>query len=124
MLKQPECVQGRSFVSILKDPNTTVRDVVFAEHNWHVYRNHERMVRFGDYLYIRNNFPNQQNLCYESDTKYPAGDELWKAHAAGKTTHQHQVFANPCPPEELFMVSKDPHQLSNLVNEAEPSGSS
>ena len=66
-VKQPECVQGHSFVSILKDPKATVRDVVFAEHNWHVYRNHERMVRFGDYLYIRNNFPNQPNLCYESD---------------------------------------------------------
>jgi arylsulfatase len=105
---------------MLKDPKATIRGVVFAEHNWHVYRNHERMVRFGDYLYIRNNFPNQPNLCYESDDYYPAGAELWKVHAAGKTKpQQHQLFANPCPPEELFMVSKDPHQLSNLINEAE-----
>ena len=91
--------------------------MVFAEHNWHVYRNHERMVRFGDYLYIKNNFPNQPNLCYESDDHYPAGEELWKAHAAGKTQpDQQQVFANPCPPEELFQVKEDPHQLSNLVS--------
>jgi N-sulfoglucosamine sulfohydrolase len=118
-VKQPESVQGRSFLPILKDPRATVRDMLFAEHNWHVYRNHERMVRFGDYLYIRNNFPNQQNLCYESDNYYPAGAELWKAHAAGKTKPpQHQVFANPCPSEELFSVSKDPHQLANLVNDA------
>ena len=119
-LKQPESVQERSFLPILKDPRATVRDMVFAEHNWHVYKNHERMVRFGDYLYIRNNFPNQPNLCYESDTKYPAGDELWKAHATGKTKpQQHQVFANPCPPEELFQVSTDQHQLTNLVNDRE-----
>jgi arylsulfatase len=117
--KEPECVQGRSFLSILKDPKAMLRDVIFAEHNWHVYKNHERMVRFGDYLYIRNNFPNQPNLCYESDTKYPAGDELWKAHATGKTKHQQlQIFANPCPPEELFQISKDPHQFRNLVGEA------
>ena len=117
-IKSPECVQGRSFLPILKKPETRIREVVFAEHNWHVYRNHERMVRFGDYLYIKNNFPNQPNLCYESDDHYPAGEELWKAHAAGKTQlDQQQVFANPCPPEELFQVTEDPHQLSNLIGD-------
>ncbi|HAW99515.1 MAG TPA: heparan N-sulfatase, partial [Opitutae bacterium] len=100
------------------DPKAQVREVVFAEHNWHVYKNHERMVRFDDYLYIRNNFPNQPNLCYESDDHYPAGAELWKAHAAGKTNpSQQQVFANPCPPEELFQVNHDPHQLTNLADD-------
>jgi arylsulfatase len=115
-VKIPECVQGLSFVPILKDPTATVREMVFSEHNWHVYKNHERMVRFGDFLYIKNNYPNQPNLCYESDTHYPAGKELWIAHAAGKTTwKQQQVFANPCPEEELFQVSEDSHQLTNLV---------
>ena len=117
-IKSPECVQGRSFLPILEKPETAIREVVFAEHNWHVYKNHERMVRFGNYLYIKNNFPNQPNLCYESDDHYPAGAELWKAHAAGKTQpNQLQVFANPCPPEELFQVKEDPHQLTNLVSD-------
>ena len=117
-IKSPESIQGRSFLPILKTPETTIREVVFAEHNWHVYRNHERMVRFEDYLYIKNNYPNQPNLCYESDDHYPAGEELWKAHAADKTNpDQQQVFANPCPTEELFQVKKDPHQLRNLVSD-------
>ena len=117
-VKRPAFIQGRSFLPILEDPKAKVREVVFAEHNWHVYKNHERMVRFGDYLYIRNNFPNQPNLCYESDDHYPAGAELWKAHAAGKTKpSQQQIFANPCPPEELYKVSNDPHQLSNLAKD-------
>ncbi|MDA8990013.1 sulfatase [Opitutales bacterium] len=117
-VKSPECVQGRSFLPILEKAEIAIREVVFAEHNWHVYRNHERMVRFGDYLYIKNNFPNQPNLCYESDDHYPAGEELWKAHAADKTNpDQQQVFANPCPTEELFQVKKDPHQLRNLVSD-------
>ena len=117
-IKSPECVQGRSFLPILQKPETRIREVVFAEHNWHVYRNHERMVRFGDYLYIKNNFPNQPNLCYESDDHYPAGEELWKAHAAGKTQpEQQQVFANPCPLEELFQVKEDPHQLNNIADD-------
>jgi len=119
-VEKPESVQGQSFVPLLKDPAATVREMVFSEHNWHVYRNHERMVRFGDFLYIKNNFPNQPNLCYESDNHYPAGRELWMAQAAGKTTRQQQqVFANPCPEEELFRVSKDSHQLSNLAGNPE-----
>jgi arylsulfatase len=113
--EQPDCIQGQSFLPILKDPKATTRDMTFSEHNWHVYQNHERMLRFGDYVYIKNNFPNQPNLCYEAHQD-PAGKDLWEAHAAGKTTpQQQQIFANPCPEEELFRVSKDPHQLVNLA---------
>ena len=119
-VEKPECIQGQSFLPILKDPQTEVRQHVFSEHNWHVYRNHERMVRLGDFVYIKNNFPNQANLCYESDTHFPAGKELWNAHAAGRTTaQQQQLFANPCPAEELFKISSDPNQLSNLAEDPE-----
>jgi arylsulfatase len=118
-IKIPECIQGQSFVPILKDPMTTTRNLVFSEHNWHVYKNHERMVRFGDFVYIKNNYPNQPNLAYEAHQD-PAGEDLWKAHAAGKTTTaQQQIFANPCPKEELFQLSKDPHQLKNLAQHPE-----
>ena len=116
--KKDQRIQGVSFAPILENPKVTVRDYVFAEHNWHVYQAHERMVRFGNFLYIRNNFPNQPNLSYESDDHYPAGLELWQAHAAGKTNpKQHQLFANPCPPEELFQVNEDPHQLRSLAED-------
>lgn len=118
-VERPAAIQGRSFLPILKDPKATIRDMVFAEQNWHVYRNHSRMVRFGDYLYIKNNYPNQPNLCVESYYD-PAARDLWLAHAAGKTTPaQQQIFANPCPGEELFRVDKDPHQLTNLAAEPE-----
>ncbi len=119
-IDKPDYIQGQSFLPILRDPNAQVRELVFSEHNWHVYKNHERMVRFGDFVYVKNNYPNQPNLAYESDTKFPAGLELWKAHAAGRTTAaQQQVFANPCPEEELFLLSKDPHQLTNLAENPE-----
>lgn len=109
-------IQGRSFVPILKDPKAEVRQMVFSEHNWHVYKNHERMVRFGDFVYIKNNYTDQPNLCYESDTHYPAGRALWEAHAEGQTSpQQQQVFANPSPAEELFHLNQDPNQFTNLV---------
>jgi len=112
----PEVIQGQSFVPIMKNPEAKVREVIFAEHNWHVYQSHERMVRFGDYLYIKNNYPNIPNLSHESDMVYLSGKELWKAQVAGDTLpHQQQLFAKPNPSEQLFQVNKDPYQLSNLA---------
>lgn len=111
--------QGVSFAPVLRDPRATVRDYAFAEHNWHVYGAHERMVREGDWLYIRNARPNQQNLSVESDDTFPAGKELWAAQAAGTTNaNQRDVFLNPRPREELYDVRRDPHQLKNLAADA------
>jgi arylsulfatase len=122
-IEPPACIQGQSFVPILKDPQTTIRDMVFAEQNWHVYKNHSRMVRFGDFVYIVNHYPDQPNLSSESDDTYPAGKEAWTAYAEGKTTaRQQQIFANPCPAEELFNVNKDPDQLTNLAGNPEYAG--
>src|SRR5690606_11850249 len=40
-------IQGRSFKRLLEtDENESFRDFVFAEHNWHVFQAHERMVRY------------------------------------------------------------------------------
>ncbi|VGO19657.1 sulfatase family protein [Pontiella sulfatireligans] len=114
-----ERIQGVSFASVLTDHKAVVRDVVFAEHNWHVFRSHERMVRFGDWLYIRNQLPDQQNLCAEAYAG-GAGAELWEGHAAGTLTDaQKNVFWNPCPEEELYHVGKDPHQLVNVAGNPE-----
>ncbi len=119
-VKPMESVQGVSFASILDNPGIVTRRYAFAEHNWHVFGAHERMVRYGDWLYIRNNRPQQQNLCVESDDTYPAGKELWAMHAAGKTAKDQQdVFVNPRPDEELYQVVEDRHQLRNLASEAE-----
>jgi arylsulfatase len=113
---KPDCIQGQSFVPILRDPGTTVRELIFAEHNWHVYKAHERMIRFGDWVYIKNNYPDQLNLSSESDGSNDSGAELWKAHASRKTTPQQELaFADPCPAEELFLLSKDPDQFVNLA---------
>lgn len=118
-IERPEFIQGRSFIPILKDPEATIRDMVFAEQNWHVYSNHSRMVRFGDYLYIKNNYTAQPNLSLEAHYD-PAAKDQWEAHAAGKTTPaQQQMFALPVPSEELFHAGKDAHQINNLAADPE-----
>ncbi len=114
-VKKDPRIQGVSFAPILKDPEAKVRDYAFAEHNWHVYQAHERMVRTGDWLYIRNAFPERLNMCIES-IKFPAGLELWEEYRKGTLKpHQTNVMQQPRAAEELFNVVDDPHQLKNLA---------
>ncbi len=115
-----ERIQGKSFAPLLGDPAARVRDCVFAEHNWHVFQAHERMVRHGDWVYIRNAWPERQNLCVEgADTpSMPAARELWEMEAAGKLApEQRDIFLVPRPAEELYNVEDDPHQLKNVADD-------
>ena len=109
-------MQGVSFVPVLKDPSASVRDFAFAEHNWHVHQAHERMVRQGDWLYIRNAWPERQAMCVESAPKFPAGKALWDAYTAGTLNeNQRDIFLIPRPEEELYRVDTDPDQMTNVA---------
>jgi arylsulfatase len=115
-----ERAQGVSFVPILKDPGATVREVAFAEQNWHVFQAHQRMVRTGDFLYIRNAFPDKLAVSMESDPTFPAGEELWEKRTTGELNEdQKDIFQKPRPKEELYQVSDDPYQFSNLAGKEE-----
>lgn len=120
-IKKPETVQGVSFNPVLRDHNETVRDVAFAERNWHRYSMHERMVRMGDWLYIRNNWPNKRNLSGESDPhQYPSAQELWEVHNQEALTRAQALITRmPQPAEELYNLKDDPYNLNNLVFELE-----
>ena len=109
-------VQGVNFAEVLAKPQAAGRDYAFAEHNWHVGQAHERSVRTGKWLYIRNAYPEIRSECVESGPQYPAGKELWEAHAAGTlTADQGDIFLEPRPTEELYDMKADPHQLRNLA---------
>ena len=111
-------MQGVSFTPILKDPEAVTRDFTFSEHNWHVYQGYERMVRYEDWMYIRNGFPDRRVMCVESDPSFPAGQELWEAWEKGLTTvEQEDIFRVPRPAEELYQVVDDPHQFHNLAGD-------
>lgn len=113
-------IQGQSFVPVLDDPAAVSREVVFAEHNWHVYQAHERLVRQGDWLYIRNAWPERQNLCVEATPNNPSGEELWQTEKEGKLgPDQRDIFLQPRPAEELYHVLVDPDQLHNMAGVAD-----
>ncbi|RAV28209.1 sulfatase family protein [Sinomicrobium soli] len=110
----PEEIQGVSFDPVVKGRKESVRDFLFAEHNWHVFQAHERMVRWGDWMYIRNAYPERRNLAGESTRVIPSGKELWDAHADHLLREEQQdVFLVPRPHEELYNVREDPYQFYN-----------
>lgn len=126
----PSTFQGVSLTPFLEDPDSNVRDFVFAERNWHAQRHHERMVRYGNFVYIRNNLPelvgmNLVHYAFDRAGSYRGGEvaaysELVDHWRAGKATPaQKDVFLEPRPEEMLFDVSKDPHQLVNLAEDIE-----
>lgn len=115
---KPETVQGVSFAPVIHDPAQSTRDVVFAEHNWHVHQAHERMVRLGEYLYIRNAWPKQWTYGMESGPWFDCGEELHRVIQAGEATPlMRSIFEIPRPQEQLYNVSRDPLCVNNLADD-------
>jgi arylsulfatase len=118
-VERDKALQGVSLTPILEQPTATVRDYAFAEQNWHVFRAHVRMVRHGEWLYLRNAWPERRLMSREAAPNpgiHPAAHALWDAYEAGELTpFQRDIFLKPRPREELFHVGRDPHQLFNVA---------
>ena len=115
----PASFQGVSLGPILRNPQATVREVVFAEQNWHNFPAHVRLVRYQHFAYMRNAWP-ELRLPGASDTFYtPSADALKEARATGGalSTAQLEVFRQPRPREELYDLNSDPGQTRNLALE-------
>jgi N-sulfoglucosamine sulfohydrolase len=111
----PDSMQGVSFSPLLKDTKRQVRNYAFAEHNWHDQTAHERLVRWRDYVYIRNARPELDNLV-AAHWNEPSYRDLFGLREQGKLTDaQADVFRSPRPAEALFDVSSDYHQVNNIV---------
>lgn len=110
--------QGISFAGVLQKPGTEHRNYVFAEHNWHDYEAHERMVRTKYFMYVVNNRPNLPNQGPADSNRSPSYEDLKNSRDQGKlTAAQADVFLAPRPHEELFDCINDPEQLINLASD-------
>lgn len=117
-LESPESFQGKSFKKILNNPDMNFRKYVFAEHNWHDYEAHERMVRTKNYLYILNSRPNLTNQGPADAVNSPSFRSLVRAKEEGALTLlQTDIFLSPRPTEELYEIINDSIQSSNLLND-------
>lgn len=109
--------QGKSFAAVLKSPEIEHRQYVFAEHNWHDYEAHERMVRSKNFSYVLNSRPNLSNPGPADSNTSPSFLDLKKLRDQGKLTHaQADIFMVPRPYEELYDCINDPMQLSNVAS--------
>ena len=109
--------QGVSFVKVIGNPSTEHRQYVFAEHNWHDYEAHERMVRTKYYMYVVNNRPQFPNQGPADSNRSPSYKDLKSVRDAGKlNAAQADVFITPRPHEELFDCLIDPEQISNVAS--------
>lgn len=115
-LKAPGTIQGRSFVKLLNNPEGRFRNYVFAEHNWHDYEAHERMVRTTDHLYILNLRPQFPQMGPADAVGSPSFAELDSIRITGSISkEQADVFKAPRPPVELYDCESDTDQFVNIA---------
>jgi arylsulfatase A-like enzyme len=110
--------QGVSFLPILKDPESKIREVVFAEQNWHDYEAHSRAARTEEFKYIRNSYPDLPLTPSADGVRSPSFQQMISLHEQGKLPAIRSVyFLNPRPREELYHPESDPHELKNLIQD-------
>jgi N-sulfoglucosamine sulfohydrolase len=116
-LKSPATFQGKSFTKLFKNPALDFRQYIFAEHNWHDYEAHERMVRSKNFMYVLNSRPNLSNHGPADSNNSPAFTDLKALRNQGRLTPaQNDIFMVPRPFEELYDCQKDPMQLLNVAS--------
>ena len=115
----PAHMQGIPFSG---DQAATPRDAVYAARD-RVDESYDmiRSVRTKDYLYIRNYYPNEPfPIWVPYLSNMPIYKEMLRLDAEGKlTVPQKSWMAYSRPPEELYDVKTDPHQVKNLINDPE-----
>lgn len=118
-LAVPPQVQGVSLLPVCRQPEQQIRKFVFGERNWHVQRACGRLVRQGDFVYIRDFTPG----CYSFqmvNNKDATYSELLRLKKEGNLTpSQAEAFSTDREEEMLFKLSDDPQQVRNLVGNAE-----
>jgi arylsulfatase A-like enzyme len=116
-IQRPDRFQGVSLVPVLKDPRTEVRELAFAEHNWHDYRAFERAVVSKEHLLIHNWLPDLPATPPADAVRSPTYREMQRMRGLGELTAlQSDVFAVPRPTVEMYAWTEDTNCLTNLAD--------
>lgn len=112
--------QGRSLAPLFADPRATVRDHVFAEHNWHDFAARGRAVRSLRFKYVRNDDADLPNTPPADAVRSPTFQTMRQLRdRKALDPAQMASFVRPKPVEELYDVDRDPHELRNLADDPE-----
>ena len=110
--------QGNDLSPLFSDPTARVRDLVFAERNWHDYASHGRAARSGRFKYIKNDDHDKPLTPPADAVRSPTFVAMRRLRDEGKLTPaQRACFVSPRPAEELYDVDADPDELINLAGD-------
>lgn len=116
----PPTMQGVSLQPVFDNADESTRSYAFSEHNWHDYEALGRSVRHGDWLYVKNSRPALPWQGPADSVRSPSHQSLLAAESQNTlTSAQAEVLLAPRPTVELYNVSKDPFQLTNVAGIAE-----
>ena len=108
-------MDGRTFHTLLTQPDQPIRDYVFAEKNWHDFEDHSRAARSKRFKYIHNAYNDLPNTPPADAVRSPTYIEMKRLLAIDQLpTSRQQCFLHPRPREELYDLELDPFELNNL----------
>ena len=111
-------MQGASLRKTLTDPNMSIRQYAFAEHNWHDYRAFERAVYDQQFCYLRNWLPGTPATPPADAVNSVTFREMKRLYDEGSLTpEQRACMIAPRAEEYLFDTIKDPNCLNNLAED-------
>ena len=110
--------QGKSFLNCLKNPTASHRSSVFAEANWHDFEHFSRAVRDDRFKLIRHYYwdtPLWNSVDSINSITWQGMLEARDKHALTKA--QGMLFEPVRPYEEFYVLSRDPDELNNQIDE-------
>lgn len=110
--------QGEDLSPVFENPAAKVREMIFAERNWHDYASHGRAIRSGRFKYIRNDDSHDPLTPPADAVRSPTFLAMRRRRDEGKLTAvQGTCFVRPRPDAELYDLDADPDETVNLAGD-------
>ncbi|MBT5708667.1 MAG: sulfatase-like hydrolase/transferase [Verrucomicrobia bacterium] len=113
-----DTMEGENIIEMLRDPNTQLRERIYAEANWHDFEKFTRSVRSNQFKLIRNYYWDTPLWNSVDSVNSITWHGMLESKNAGKLTPSQSFLFNPERPfEEFYDLDADPFEQVNLVKD-------